>query len=69
MRSTPRGEYPHALAPRPSDILHSWRSRGVAAADEVTHGEGPAVMLGEDRQDGIASLQRSAPGHATFNNR
>jgi enoyl-CoA hydratase/carnithine racemase len=56
----------HAATKR---ILHSWRSGGVAAADEVTHGEGPAVMLSQDLQDGIASLQRSGPGHATFNNR
>jgi enoyl-CoA hydratase/carnithine racemase len=40
-------------------ILHSWRSGGVAAADEVTHGEGPAAMLSQDLQDGIASLERS----------
>src|SRR5947208_1796700 len=45
-------------------MLHAWRSGGVAAADRVTHAEGPAVMLSQDLQDGIASLQRSGPGHA-----
>jgi len=50
-------------------VLHAWRSGGVAAADRVTHAEGPAVMLSEDLRDGIASLQRDGPGHATFNNR
>jgi hypothetical protein len=38
----------------------------VAAADRVTHAEGPAVMLSQDLQDGIASLQRDGLGHATF---
>jgi pimeloyl-ACP methyl ester carboxylesterase len=38
---------------------------GVAGADRVTHAEGPAVMLSQDLQDGIASLQRYGPGHAT----
>jgi len=41
----------------------------VAAADQVTHAEGPAVMLSQDTQEGIASLQRDGPGHANFNNR
>jgi enoyl-CoA hydratase/carnithine racemase len=50
-------------------VLHAWRSGGVAAADRVTHAEGPAVMLSQDLQDGIASLQRYGFGHATFNNR
>jgi enoyl-CoA hydratase/carnithine racemase len=56
----------HAATKR---MLHAWRSGGVAAADQVTHAEGPAVMLSQDLQDGIVSLQRSGPGHATFNNR
>ena len=56
----------HAATKR---ILHAWRSGGVAAADRVTHAEGPAVMLSQDLQDGIASLQRYGLGHATFNNR
>jgi enoyl-CoA hydratase/carnithine racemase len=56
----------HAATKR---MLHSWRSGGVAAADRVTHAEGPAVMVSQDLQDGIASLQRYGPGHATFNNR
>jgi enoyl-CoA hydratase len=56
----------HATTKR---VLHAWRSGGVAAADRVTHAEGPAVMLSEDLRDGIASLQRDGPGHATFNNR
>jgi enoyl-CoA hydratase len=56
----------HAATKR---MLHAWRSGGVAAADQVTHAVGPAVMLSQDLQDGIASLQRSGPGHATFNNR
>lgn len=55
----------HATTKR---VLHAWRSGGVAAADRVTHAEGPAVMLSHDLQDGIASLQRYGPGHATFNN-
>jgi enoyl-CoA hydratase len=50
-------------------ILRAWRSGGVSAADQVTHAEGPAVILSRDLQDGIASLQRSGPGHATFANR
>jgi enoyl-CoA hydratase/carnithine racemase len=56
----------HATTKR---VLHAWRSGGVAAADRVTHAEGPAVMLSEDLRDGIASLVRDGPGHATFNNR
>jgi enoyl-CoA hydratase/carnithine racemase len=56
----------HAATKR---MLHAWRSGGVAAADRVTQAVGPAVMLSQDLQDGIASLQRSGPGHATFNNR
>jgi enoyl-CoA hydratase/carnithine racemase len=56
----------HATTKR---VLHAWRSGGVAAADRVTHAEGPAVMLSQDLQDGIASLQRDGLGHATFNNR
>ena len=50
-------------------ILRAWRSGGVPAADQVTHSEGPAVILSEDLQNGVASLQRSGPGHATFSNR
>jgi enoyl-CoA hydratase/carnithine racemase len=50
-------------------VLHAWRSGGVAEADRVTHAEGPAVMLSEDLQRGIASLQEDGPGHATFNGR
>jgi enoyl-CoA hydratase len=56
----------HAATKR---VLHAWRSGGVAAADRVTHAEGPAVMLSQDLQDGVASLQRYGPGHATFHNR
>jgi enoyl-CoA hydratase/carnithine racemase len=41
-------------------VLHAWRSGGVAAADRVTRAEGPAVLLTQDLQDGIASLQRDA---------
>jgi enoyl-CoA hydratase len=44
-------------------MLHAWRSGGVAA-DRVTHAVGPPVMLSRDLQDGLASLQRSGPGHA-----
>jgi enoyl-CoA hydratase/carnithine racemase len=47
-------------------VLRAWRSGGVSAADEVTLAEGPAVILSRDLQEGIASLQRSGPGHATF---
>jgi enoyl-CoA hydratase len=50
-------------------VLRAWRSGGVSAADRVTHAEGPRVILSEDLQDGVASLQRSGPGHATFANR
>ena len=50
-------------------VLQAWRSGGVAAADRVTLAEGPAVMLSQDLQNGIASLQRDGPGHATFNGR
>jgi enoyl-CoA hydratase/carnithine racemase len=56
----------HAATKR---MLHAWRSGGVAAADQVTQAVGPAVMLSRDLRDGIASLQRCGPGHATFNNR
>ena len=56
----------HAATKR---MLHAWRSGGVAAADRVTRAEGPAVMLSQDLQDGIASLQRSGLGHATFHGR
>jgi enoyl-CoA hydratase/carnithine racemase len=56
----------HAVTKR---VLHAWRSGGVAAADQVTQAEGPAVMLSQDTQEGIASLQRDGPGHASFNNR
>ena len=55
----------HAVTKR---VLHAWHSGGVAAADQVTHAEGPAVMLSQDTQEGIASLQRYGPGHANFNN-
>jgi enoyl-CoA hydratase/carnithine racemase len=47
-------------------ILQTWRSAGVAAADEVTYAEGPRVILSRDLQQGVDSLQRSGPGHATF---
>src|SRR5258707_3951843 len=50
-------------------VLRAWRSGGVAAADAVTLAEGPAVMLSEDLQNGIASLVREGPGHATFQGR
>jgi enoyl-CoA hydratase/carnithine racemase len=50
-------------------ILRAWRSGGVAAADLVTQAEGPAVIRSRDLQDGIASLQRSGAGHATFADR
>jgi enoyl-CoA hydratase/carnithine racemase len=50
-------------------VLHAWRSGGVSAADEVTRSEGPVVILSRDLQEGVASLQRSGPGRATFANR
>jgi enoyl-CoA hydratase len=50
-------------------VLRAWRSGGVSAADQVTHAEGPAVILSRDLQEGVASLQRSGPGRATFANR
>ena len=56
----------HATTKR---VLHAWRSGGVAEADRITHAEGPAVMVSEDLQRGIASLQEEGPGHATFNGR
>jgi enoyl-CoA hydratase/carnithine racemase len=49
-------------------ILRAWRSGGVTAADKVTQSQGPAVIVSGDLQDGIASLQRYGPGHATFAN-
>src|SRR6478752_6756658 len=48
----------HATTKR---VLQAWRSGGVAAADRVTHAEGPAVMLSRDLQEGIASLVRDGP--------
>jgi enoyl-CoA hydratase len=56
----------HATTKR---LLYAWRSGGVAAADRVNLTDGPAVMLSQDLQDGIASLQRDGPGHATFHGR
>jgi enoyl-CoA hydratase len=50
-------------------VLHAWRSGGVAAADEVTHAEGPAIMVSQDLQEGLRSLVRDGLGHATFHNR
>jgi enoyl-CoA hydratase len=50
-------------------ILRAWRSGGVPAADQITLSEGPRVILSNDLQDGVASLQRSGPGHATFADR
>jgi enoyl-CoA hydratase len=47
-------------------VLQAWRSGGVAAADRVTLAEGPAVMVSQDLQNGIASLRRDGPGKATF---
>jgi hypothetical protein len=47
-------------------ILHTWRSGGVAEADELTRAEGPAVILSQDLQRGVEALKRSGPGHATF---
>jgi hypothetical protein len=41
----------------------------VAAADAVTHAEGPVIMRSQDVQDGLVSLQQYGPGHAIFNNR
>jgi enoyl-CoA hydratase/carnithine racemase len=49
-------------------VLQAWRSGGVSAADAVTYSEGPAVILSQDLQRGITSLQSSGPGHATFTN-
>jgi enoyl-CoA hydratase len=49
-------------------ILRAWRSGGVAAADQMTLSEGPRVILSNDLQNGVESLQRSGPGHATFAN-
>lgn len=48
-------------------VLHAWRSGGVAAADSVTHAEGPLIMTSKDTQEGIASLAQFGPGHAKFN--
>src|SRR3984893_2562731 len=50
-------------------VLHAWRSGGVAAADAVTLAEGPAGMLSQDLQNGLASLVREGPGHAIFHGR
>jgi enoyl-CoA hydratase len=49
-------------------ILRAWRSGGVAAADEITRAEAPEVILSHDLQEGIASLRRSGPSHATSAN-
>jgi len=56
----------HATTKR---VLHAWRSGGVTAADGLTRSEGPAIMLSQDLQDGLASLVRDGLGHATFHNR
>ena len=56
----------HATTKR---LLRAWRTGGVGAADVVNRAEGPAVMLSEDLQNGIRSLQRDGIGHATFHNR
>jgi enoyl-CoA hydratase/carnithine racemase len=68
--------FAHSLASGPTRahaatkrMLRAWRSGGVAAADRVTHAVAPAVMLSQDLQDGLATLQRCGPGHATFSNR
>ena len=50
-------------------ILHAWRSGGVAEADRVAVAEAPTVMLSEDLGDGVASLQQYGLGHATFHGR
>jgi enoyl-CoA hydratase/carnithine racemase len=47
-------------------ILRAWRSGGVSAADQVTDAQGPRVILSEDLQNGVESLQRSGPRNATF---
>ncbi|MGA2014699.1 MAG: enoyl-CoA hydratase/isomerase family protein, partial [Solirubrobacteraceae bacterium] len=49
-------------------ILRAWRSGGVAAADQMTLSQAPRVILSNDLQNGVESLQRSGPGHATFAN-
>jgi enoyl-CoA hydratase len=56
----------HAATKR---MLHAWRSGGMAAADAVTHAEGPVIMRSQDVQAGLVSLQQYGPGHAIFNNR
>ena len=68
--------FAHALAAGPTRahaatkrILHAWRSGGIAAADQATQDVSPAVIASTDLQHGIASLQRSGPGHAVFHNR
>jgi enoyl-CoA hydratase len=50
-------------------ILHAWRSGGVAAADRVNLDEGPTVMMSEDLKDGVESLVEYGLGHATFHGR
>ena len=52
---------PHAKALQHMDV-------GVAAADQMTLSQGPRVILSNDLQNGVESLQRSGPGHATFAN-
>jgi enoyl-CoA hydratase/carnithine racemase len=56
----------HATTKR---VLYAWRSGGVAAADRVTLADGPAVMVSQDLQNGIESLRRDGPGHASFTGR
>jgi enoyl-CoA hydratase/carnithine racemase len=50
-------------------LLHTWRSGGVTAADQVSKDLGPGLMQSEDLQNGIVSLQQDGPGHAVFNGR
>jgi enoyl-CoA hydratase len=47
-------------------ILQSWRSAGVAGADEVTLEEGPPVLVSEDLQAGAKSLLKEGPGRVAF---
>jgi enoyl-CoA hydratase/carnithine racemase len=54
---------------RTKRLIRAWRSGGVEAADALLPELGPAVMLSEDLQNGVRSLQRDGFGHATFHNR
>jgi len=51
-------------------ILRAWRSGGVANADQANKAARPAIMLGEDLQEGLEPPKRCyGPGAAGSNRR